>query len=79
MYTKLYKLLERHLPKPPKMDYFGVGAKREVVVLEMRVLMQVKSAHLDICRKSYEFLNKKTILQQNSRIKIAATLRDFLY
>ena len=57
--TKLCKLLEKHLPKPLKMDYFGVGSKREVVVLEMRVLMQEKSAHLDIFRKSYEFLNKQ--------------------
>ena len=52
-------MLEKHPPKPLKMDYFEVGAKREVVVHEVRVLIQVESVYLDISRRSYEFLKEK--------------------
>ena len=39
------------------MTYFGVGLKRKVLELEVMVLMQVKSGHLDDSGTSYEILN----------------------
>ena len=45
--------------KTPKKNYFEVGINREVVVLEVRVLRKVESVHLDISRRSYEFLKEE--------------------
>ena len=59
MYMRLCELLEKHLPKPFKMNYFEGGTKKEVIVLEVRVLMQVESVHLDTSRGSYELLKKE--------------------
>ena len=59
MYMKLLELLEKHSPKSLKMNYFEVGAKREVVILKIRVLMQVGSVHLDGSKGSYELLKGK--------------------
>ena len=54
MYMKLLELLEKHSPKPLKINYFELEAKREVVVTEVGVVMQVESVHLGVPRGSYE-------------------------
>ena len=56
---KFHDESEKRSPKASKMNYFEGEPKREVVVLEVRVLMQVESVHLDVSRKSYEFVKKE--------------------
>ena len=52
------------------MTYFEIQPKREVVVHELRVLMQEESAHLDIPRRSCELTKGGKILQQVLKQKL---------